>query len=362
MPGGRSRSETSRPRPCPRARSRSRSSPCRRRIPRGCTPCSADSASAAWRWRSRSSSLSIRKTPRWPPESAGLRTAGRPTVRTPGGSRRATGQRRTAVAGPLFGERAPHHDLVPHPLRDAVPIDGSPRRSVTSATTGTARSAETVSAPSTAWRRATSVTASTSVKSTASRVGDLQPERLGVAVDCDDAEALLPRLHDRAPLVAPGADEEDGLHAGDASPDRPLASGPRRLREAGRRRCSSVRSRSRRPGSSFAHTGRPSRRRSRAQSAGRRRSRARRVCGRGRAKALSPIAISLRHAVVGVRDAAVRGRRAVQLQPLRRCERFVRAVGDAEGRSRRRAPRRGGRQRLRGRDEEDEPVHGAISG
>ena len=43
-------------------------------------------------------------------------------------------------------------------------------------------------------------------------VGDLEPERVGVAVDGDDANPLLPRLQDRAPLVAPGADEEDGLH------------------------------------------------------------------------------------------------------------------------------------------------------
>ena len=43
-------------------------------------------------------------------------------------------------------------------------------------------------------------------------VGDLKPERVGVAVDGDDADALLARLQDRAALVAPGADEEDGLH------------------------------------------------------------------------------------------------------------------------------------------------------
>jgi hypothetical protein len=43
-------------------------------------------------------------------------------------------------------------------------------------------------------------------------VGDLEPERVGIAVDGDDANALLTRLQDRATLVAPGADEEDGLH------------------------------------------------------------------------------------------------------------------------------------------------------
>ena len=45
-------------------------------------------------------------------------------------------------------------------------------------------------------------------------VGDLQAERVGIAVDGDDANALVSRLHDRASLVAPGADEEDGLHTG----------------------------------------------------------------------------------------------------------------------------------------------------
>ena len=95
----------------------------------------------------------------------------------------------------------------------AVPIDGSPRRSVTAATTGTARSAETVSAPSTAWRRATSVDrVDVGEVDRLGDVGDLQPERVGVAVDRDDADALLARLQDRAALVAPGADEEDGLH------------------------------------------------------------------------------------------------------------------------------------------------------
>ena len=44
------------------------------------------------------------------------------------------------------------------------------------------------------------------------RVGDLQAEGVRIAVDCDDSEAELLRPQDRAALVAPGADEEDGLH------------------------------------------------------------------------------------------------------------------------------------------------------
>ena len=95
----------------------------------------------------------------------------------------------------------------------SVPIVGSPSRSVTAATTGTARSAETVSAPSTSCRRATSSTASTSAKSTTSGdVGEGEPGRIRVAVDRDDAEAALARLGDRAALVAPRADEEDARH------------------------------------------------------------------------------------------------------------------------------------------------------
>ena len=95
----------------------------------------------------------------------------------------------------------------------AVPIDGSPRRSVTAATTGTARSAETVSAPSTrVATRDLGHRVDVGEVDGLGDVGDLQPERVGVAVDRDDADALLARLQDRAALVAPGADEEDGLH------------------------------------------------------------------------------------------------------------------------------------------------------
>ena len=50
------------------------------------------------------------------------------------------------------------------------------------------------------------------------RVGLGQSGRLGVSVDRDDAQAELLRAEDRPPLVAPRADEENGLHvAGDAT-------------------------------------------------------------------------------------------------------------------------------------------------
>jgi hypothetical protein len=41
------------------------------------------------------------------------------------------------------------------------------------------------------------------------RVRQLQSQRLGVPVDGHDAQPELLRARDRAPLVAPGADEED---------------------------------------------------------------------------------------------------------------------------------------------------------
>jgi hypothetical protein len=44
-------------------------------------------------------------------------------------------------------------------------------------------------------------------------IGLRQARRVGVPVDGDDPEAELPHSHDRTPLVAPGADEENCRHA-----------------------------------------------------------------------------------------------------------------------------------------------------
>ena len=95
----------------------------------------------------------------------------------------------------------------------SVPIPGRPSASATAATTGTARSAETVSTPSTrvpARRLAHRV--EVGEVDHLGGVGREQPGCLRVAVDRDDAQAELARLHDRAALVPAGADEEDGLH------------------------------------------------------------------------------------------------------------------------------------------------------
>ena len=77
-----------------------------------------DSASAACRWRSRSSNDLSRKSPRWPPESAGLSTAGKPTVSAAGAaSRRARTAANRGCGTPPSRELPAHRDLVRHQVR-----------------------------------------------------------------------------------------------------------------------------------------------------------------------------------------------------------------------------------------------------
>ena len=128
-----------------------------------------DSASAACRCRSRSSNDLSMKRPRWPPESAGLSTAGNPTVSAAGAaSRRARTAANRGCGTPPSASLRRIATLCVIRCAVFVPIPGSPSASATAATTGTARSADTVSAPSTANLRATSITPSTSTKSTTS--------------------------------------------------------------------------------------------------------------------------------------------------------------------------------------------------
>ncbi len=113
----------------------------------------------------------------------------------------------------VVGEGTSHHDLVAHPLRHGGadrrqseplrhggddgngPVGGDRQRSVDCVAAGDLRHRVDV-------REVDRL----------GDVGDLQPERVRIAVDRDDANSLLARLQDRAALVAPGADEEDGLH------------------------------------------------------------------------------------------------------------------------------------------------------
>ena len=112
-----------------------------------------DSASAACRCRSRSSNDSSRKSPRWPPESAGFSTAGKPTVSAAGAASRRTRTAANRGCGtPPSASRRRIATLCVIRCAVSVPIPGSPSASATAATTGTARSAETVSTPSTPCR------------------------------------------------------------------------------------------------------------------------------------------------------------------------------------------------------------------
>ena len=177
--------------------------------------CVGDAASASCRCASMSSTDSTRKIPRWPPESAGFSTAGKPDL--VGGApplrelpqrgeprlRHALPRRAAAASRPCASSGAPSR-----PRSRA-----GPRASAIAATTGTARSAETVSTPSIV-SPAIALDHRVDVGEVDHEpaVGLGEPERVGVAVDRDHAQAELLGPQDRAPLVAPGADEEDGLH------------------------------------------------------------------------------------------------------------------------------------------------------
>ena len=65
-------------------------------------------------------------------------------------------------------------------------------------------------------------------------VGGREARRVLVAVDRDDAQVAGPRVLDRAPLVAPRADEEDGLHGADGK--APAATNAARRQQPGRER------------------------------------------------------------------------------------------------------------------------------
>ena len=268
------------------------------------------------------------------------------------------GERR--LRDPVFGEGAPHHDLVPHPLRDRGPDRRQPealghlRDNGYGAVCGD-RQRAVDGVPPRDLRDGVDVGEVDRLRD----VRDLQPERLRVAVDSDHAKALLPRLHDRAPLVAPRADEEDGLHRGDASD--PTSYGRRGLRRLREEEGDAVPARDR----AAVDAAQPRPDRAAVVDAGHERClrAAEDLRARLRLRARPckcPVPDRDQLAARGRRrgDAAVRGRRAVQLQPLRR-RRFVRAVGDAEVDRAGRAPRRGrAAAAARNGDEEGEPVHG----
>ena len=142
-----------------------------------------------------SSSDSTRKTPRWPPESAGLSTAGNPTSSA---ARRRLGERAHR------GEARLRHARVGEPRAASRPCasSGAPSRRRSPAGRAPRRPPrrparrgrrETVSTPSSCSRAVAFSTAATSAKSTTFAMSaSCEPGRVGVAVDGDDAQARAP--------------------------------------------------------------------------------------------------------------------------------------------------------------------------
>ncbi len=99
-------------------------------------------------------------------------------------------------------------------IRRAVstPIPGTPSASASSAMIGTARSAWTVVTPSIA-RPLTACSKRVRVGEVrhTGDVGVLETGRVGIAIGCDDPKPERLRPADQGALVAPGADDQDGL-------------------------------------------------------------------------------------------------------------------------------------------------------
>ena len=155
--------------------------------------------------------------PRWPPESAGFSTAGTPVVSSAACrslSRAQRGERRLRHAA-LREAGAASPPCASSGARSRVPIPGRPSASATAATTGTARSADTVSTPSTSCRRA-DVGDGLDV----GEVDDLassaaaRPGASALRSTATTRRPELARALDRTALVPARADEEDGsLHS-----------------------------------------------------------------------------------------------------------------------------------------------------
>ena len=162
--------------------------------------------------RSMSSTDSTRKTPRWPPESAGLSTAGKPT--SSAARRRSESERTAAKRGcgtPASASRARIATLCVIRCAVSTPMPGQPARLGD-------RGDDRHGAVGADGQDAVELDACRRLEHGVDvrevdhlrDVGLLQPERVRVAVDRRDAQSQLLRPQDRPALVAPGADEEDG--------------------------------------------------------------------------------------------------------------------------------------------------------
>ena len=169
-----------------------------------------------WRFDSRSPGTSIRKTPRWPPESTGFSTAGSPTASI---AERPSARFLTAANGglrdALLGERPSHRDLVGHAVRDVASDGGKPealrhRRDDRHGAVGGDRQRTVDLVPP----RDLFDRVHVGEVDDLCDVGQLEARGGGVPVDRDDAEPPVARLGDRAALMAARADEEDAWHGG----------------------------------------------------------------------------------------------------------------------------------------------------
>ena len=129
------------------------------------------------------------------------------------------GEARLRHAG--LGEPAPHRDLVRHQVRR---LDADPRQPASLRDRGDDRDgavgADRQHAVELEPLRRLQHRCDVREVDDLRDVGLGEPRRLGVPVDGGDPQPELLRAQDRAPLMAPRADEENGLHGRDSTVER----------------------------------------------------------------------------------------------------------------------------------------------
>ena len=173
-----------------------------------------DSATASGRSRSSSSRVSMRKTARWPPESTGFRTAGK---RTASSAASTSSAERSVAYGGCGSPEAPSASRIARLcVRRCAVSRADPREPELLGDGGDdghgavgrdREHAVDADAP-----RDLDHLVDVGEVDDLGDVGRREARRLGVPVDRGDAQPPGARLLDRAALMAPGADEEHGLH------------------------------------------------------------------------------------------------------------------------------------------------------
>ena len=152
--------------------------------------------------------------PRWPAESAGFSTAGKPTVARGGAHLGLPAERRELrLRHAALGELAPHRDLVRRQVRR---LGADPGQAEQLCDARDDRDGAVGGHRHDAVDRVLPADLGDGLGvgevDRLARVGDREPGRVGVPVDRDDAPAELLHALDRPPLVPAGADEENRLH------------------------------------------------------------------------------------------------------------------------------------------------------